>query len=76
MDVPLDLLITGGTVLDPAAGIRGPADVGIIGSQIVAVGPALARDGARLVIDATGCVVTPGLIDHSDYVSQYASDAD
>ncbi len=80
MDVPLDLLITGGTVLDPAAGIRGPVDVGIIGSQIVAVGPALARDGARRVIDATGCVVTPGLIDlhlHSYWgVNPFGMDAD
>jgi len=64
-----DILITGGLVVDGsgAPGVR--ADVGIKGSAIAAVGD-LGQADARRVIDATGLVVAPGIIDihsHSDY---------
>ena len=60
---PYDLLIAGGTVLDGtgAAGTR--ADVAIRGDRVVAVGPALPRDAARRVVDASGRAVAPGFID-------------
>jgi len=66
-----DILITGGLVVDGtgAPGIR--ADVGIKGEKIVAVGRLSAEDAAR-IIDATGLVVAPGIIDiHSRHVSLY-----
>lgn len=58
-----DLLIRGGTLVDPAAGLSAARDVGFAAGRVAAVGERLDRGGAREVIDATGCVVTPGLID-------------
>ena len=58
-----DLLIRGGTLVDPAAGLSAARDLGFAAGRVAAVGERLDRGGAREVIDATGCVVTPGLID-------------
>ena len=58
-----DLLLTGGDVLDPAAGHRGIMDIGIAGGKIVAVGPSLPTTEARHTIAAKGRLVTPGLVD-------------
>ena len=65
---PLDVLITGGTVVDGtgADGVKG--DVGIAGDRIVLVGDAKGR-AAKRTIDASGKIVCPGFIDlhnHSD----------
>ena len=56
------LLISNGTILDPAQNIERAADLLIVDGKIAALGPALKAPAAR-VIDATGCYVTPGLID-------------
>jgi dihydroorotase len=58
-----DLLIRGGEVVDPGAILFGRLDVGIIGDRIAAVDRDLPANLARTVIDATGCTVTPGIID-------------
>jgi dihydroorotase len=58
-----DLLVTGGRVIDPAQGLAAPRDVAIVGHSIARVAPDLPRSDAKMVIDATGLVVTPGLID-------------
>lgn len=53
--------ITNGRVIDPSQGIDQIADVWIQDDKIVAIGP---RDlVANQVIDATGKIVSPGLID-------------
>src|SRR5919109_950134 len=57
-----DLVITGGTVIDPATGRNGPADVAIAGGKIAAVGQRLPGRAQR-TLDASGLIVTPGLID-------------
>jgi len=57
-----DLLIRGGTVLDPASGFEGPADVAISDGRITAIAPDLAARGGE-VFDARGMLVTPGLVD-------------
>jgi dihydroorotase len=49
-----DLLLTGGEVVDPAAGLRGVMDIGIAGGKIVAVEPSLAAAQARRTIGAKG----------------------
>ena len=56
-----DLLITNGRVIDPAGGRDEQADVAIAKGRIVRVGKV--RAAAREVIDATGMIVCPGLID-------------
>ena len=60
---PFDLLIRGGTVIDPAQGINGRRDVAIRDGLIAAVAADLSAAGASQVLDATGLLVTPGLID-------------
>lgn len=54
------LLVRGGRVVD-ATGER-LADVRVVDGVVVEVDPDLAPDGAR-VLDASGCVVAPGLVD-------------
>ena len=75
-----DLLLTGGTVLNPASGQCKEVDVGVAGGLVAAIQPALPRDSAKRVLDARGCYVTPGLIDfhiHSYWgVNPYGFDAD
>jgi dihydroorotase len=58
-----DLLISGGEVLDPAAGLRGVMDVGIAGGKIAAVAPSLPSDQALRTLSAKGRYVFPGLVD-------------
>lgn len=58
-----DLLITGGEVIDPDAGYNGRFDVGISGGKIAAIEPTIDPARAARTIDATGQIVTPGLVD-------------
>lgn len=55
-------LIRGGTVIDPATDTQTQADVLIDHGVIVALAPALVA-GDHQVIDATGLLVAPGLVD-------------
>jgi N-acyl-D-aspartate/D-glutamate deacylase len=57
------MLIQGGTVVDGtgAAGYR--ADVRVEGDTIVAIAPELAAAEGERVVDASGCVVSPGFIE-------------
>ena len=56
------LAITGGRVIDPATGFDGPATVVLADRVIASVGLFAAPADAE-IIDATGLVVAPGLID-------------
>jgi dihydroorotase len=58
----VDLLVRGGDVLDPGAGLSGRMDIAVAGGRIAAVGGQLSPC-AREIIDVTGYLVTPGLID-------------
>jgi N-acyl-D-aspartate/D-glutamate deacylase len=58
----LDLIIRGGSVIDGTGAPAYPADVGIAGGYIAAVGDLSGATAAR-EIDATGLVVAPGFID-------------
>jgi predicted amidohydrolase len=49
-----DLLLSGGEVLDPAAGLHGLVDIGIAGGKIVAAAPSLpASEASRTISDAS-----------------------
>ena len=58
-----DLLLVGGTVLNPAAGVNQKLDVGVAGGRVAAIRSDLPVADAKKVLDASGCYVTPGLID-------------
>jgi imidazolonepropionase-like amidohydrolase len=63
----VDTLLSGATILDGAGGRIERGDVLIRAGRIVAVGQALAPEGARL-IEAGGRWITPGIIDvHTHY---------
>jgi N-acyl-D-amino-acid deacylase len=69
-----DVIIRGGDVIDGTGAAARRADVGIVGDRIVAVGPDLEGEAAR-VIDATGRIVTPGFVDiHTHLDAQLAWD--
>ena len=57
-----DLVIRGGTLIDPAAGVHAPRDVAIAAGRVTEVAPNVAARG-REELDARGKIVTPGLID-------------
>jgi dihydroorotase len=57
------LAIVNGRVIDPASGHDAVAGVYVDGSRIVAIGAAPAGFAADRTIDATGLVVSPGLVD-------------
>jgi dihydroorotase len=57
------LLITGGRVIDPANKFDAAADLLILNGKISAVGKNLSAPDKIEVLDATGKVVCPGLID-------------
>ena len=59
----MGILIKGGTVTDPAAGLNGKTDVRIKDGLIVQVGEDLKPEGDDAVLDASGLCVLPGLVD-------------
>jgi dihydroorotase len=63
-----DLLVKGGEVIDPGSGLRGSYDVAIDRNRIAAVDRDIPADSAARVIDASGKIVTPGLVDLHTHV--------
>jgi len=58
-----DLLLQGGTVIDPSQGLHARCDVAVAGGTVAAVGEAIPADQAAQIIDVAGKLVTPGLVD-------------
>ena len=59
----IDLLVKGGHVIDPKNKIDAVMDVAITNGKIAQVAADIPAKKAKKVIDATGLLVTPGLID-------------
>jgi dihydroorotase len=64
MPVSSTLILRGGRVIEPASGFDGAADVVVDGGRVAGVGLGLAGSHPDAqVVDCSGFVVTPGLID-------------
>ena len=63
-----DLLVKGGQVLDPGQGLNGKLDIAVTGGRIAAIDADIPAAQAREVVDASGLLVTPGLIDLHTHV--------
>lgn len=68
-----DLLLRGGRVIDPASGVDGIKDVAIRNGKIAAVQTDILPTSAKEVIDVSGRLVLPGLIDTHGHVYQYVT---
>ena len=58
-----DLVITNGRVIDPANDIDANLDIAVSNGKIAAVEADIDTSATTRIIDATGLIVTPGLID-------------
>jgi len=58
-----DLVLAGGTVIDPGSGLADRRDVAVSGGRIAAIEPTLSGGDAERVWDVTGQYVVPGLVD-------------
>ena len=58
-----DLLLKNGRVIDPANHRDAQMDVAVVGNRIVRVTSGLPADHARVIVDVSGYIVAPGLID-------------
>ena len=68
-----DLLLTGGTLVDPSAGLDGRYDVAVEGGRIARIAPSIAATDATRTIDVSGKIVTAGLIDLHAHVFEGVS---
>ncbi|MBN8944237.1 MAG: amidohydrolase/deacetylase family metallohydrolase [Rhizobiales bacterium] len=68
-----DLVIKGGEVIDPSRSLRGKRDIGIRFGVIEAVETEIPAARTSRMIDASGKLVTPGLVDLHAHVFPYGS---
>ena len=59
----MKIVIKNGRVIDPASGLDAVGDVAIAAGRIVSLGGVADDFAPNKIIDATGCIVAPGLID-------------
>jgi len=70
----VNLLIKGGTIVNPKKQQHEVADILVKDGKIAAIGQNLSADGAD-VYDATGLIVTPGLIDMHTHLREPGQEA-
>ena len=63
-----DLLIKGGTVVDPAQNLHGVNDIAVADGKIARIAPSIDPAEASQVVEVRGKIVTPGLIDLHTHV--------
>ena len=75
-----DLLLKNGEVIDPSQSLQGVRDVAFRDGTVAALESNISSEDAREVVDVTGRIVTPGLIDiHGHYfqhIVPFATSAD
>jgi len=62
-----DLLLRGGTLIDPSSTTAGKFDIAVDGSIITAIAPSMDATAAR-ILDCEGAFVSPGLIDSHTHI--------
>lgn len=68
----IDLLVKNGRIIDPANGVDTVADLAVNDGMIISIGNNIQLQ-AKETFDATGCLVTPGLIDCHVHCYQYST---
>ena len=63
-----DLIVKGGTVIDPSQGLNGINDIAVEDGKIARVAPDIPSEEAARVLDVKGKLVVPGLIDLHTHV--------
>src|SRR5258708_3558027 len=63
-----DLILSGGTVIDPSQALQGPLDLAVNDGQIAEIAQNIHPQQAHRVVDVKGRTVTPGLIDLHTHV--------
>jgi dihydroorotase len=58
-----DLLLKGGTVIDPSVNLNGVNDIAVQDGRIARIAPTIPHEEATRVVEVSGNIVTPGLID-------------
>lgn len=71
-----DLLLKGGYLIDPANHVDACQDVAIRGSNIARVAADIPTSDADLVVDVTGHIVTPGIVDIHTHVYPFVPTKD
>ena len=75
-----DLLIKGGTVVDPSQGLNALRDVALSAGKVAGLEGEISGSEAHEVVDASGLIVVPGLLDLHVHVfwgvSHFGLDAD
>jgi dihydroorotase len=70
---PIDTILQGGRVIDPAAGRDGIFDIAVGAGKIIAVEPVLPTINVKSVLNLAGKIVLPGMIDTHGHIYQHVT---